>query len=138
MNIEVRTGIAMRKLHYQPHAPADPVFGATVPEWTTQALCAQVDPEIFFPEQGGSTEAAKRVCVGCPVRSECLAWALVNREPFGIWGGMSERERGALRRGKHVEINPPTVCETCGRGFRSGRSLSGHLRQTRHESSRAA
>lgn len=66
--------------------------------WQTDALCAQTDPEAFFPEKGGSTRDAKRVCEACPVRSECLDYAMAHDEKFGIWGGLSERERRRLRR----------------------------------------
>lgn len=66
--------------------------------WQERALCAQTDPEAFFPEKGGSTREAKRVCVSCEVRSECLEYALANDERFGIWGGLSERERRKLKR----------------------------------------
>ena len=66
--------------------------------WQERALCAQTDPEAFFPEKGGSTREAKRVCVGCEVRSECLEYALENDERFGIWGGLSERERRKLKK----------------------------------------
>lgn len=66
--------------------------------WQADALCAQTDPEAFFPEKGGSTREAKRVCDGCEVRSECLEYALENDERFGIWGGLSERERRKLRK----------------------------------------
>ena len=68
------------------------------PGWQEQALCAQTDPEAFFPEKGGSTREAKRICSGCEVRAECLEYALANDERFGIWGGLSERERRRLRR----------------------------------------
>lgn len=66
--------------------------------WQERALCAQTDPEAFFPEKGGSTREAKRVCTGCEVRSECLDYALDNDERFGIWGGLSERERRRLKK----------------------------------------
>ncbi len=66
--------------------------------WQSEALCAQTDPEAFFPEKGGSTRDAKRVCGACNVRSECLEYALTNDERFGIWGGLSERERRRLRK----------------------------------------
>jgi len=66
--------------------------------WQEQALCAETDPEAFFPEKGGSTREAKKVCLGCDVRVECLEYALANDERFGIWGGLSERERRRLRR----------------------------------------
>lgn len=68
--------------------------------WQDFALCAQTDPEIFFPEKGGSTREAKQVCLSCDVRSECLEYALTREEyeRFGIWGGLSERERRKLKR----------------------------------------
>ena len=67
-------------------------------DWQERALCAQTDPEAFFPEKGGSTREAKRICSGCDVRAECLEYALAHDERFGIWGGLSERERRRLRR----------------------------------------
>ena len=66
--------------------------------WQVRALCAQTDPEAFFPEKGGSTREAKKVCVGCEVRAECLEYALDHDERFGIWGGLSERERRKLKK----------------------------------------
>ena len=68
--------------------------------WQTDALCAQTDPEAFFPEKGGSTRDAKKICTSCEVRAQCLEYALLNDERFGIWGGLSERERRKLRRGR--------------------------------------
>ncbi|MFV2145773.1 WhiB family transcriptional regulator [Isoptericola sp. G70] len=86
-------------------APVLPLFGQDVVEddatllgWQERALCAQTDPEAFFPEKGGSTREAKKVCASCEVRSECLDYALENDERFGIWGGLSERERRKLKR----------------------------------------
>jgi WhiB family redox-sensing transcriptional regulator len=66
--------------------------------WQERALCAQTDPEAFFPEKGGSTREAKRVCLACEVRTECLEYALANDERFGIWGGLSERERRRVKK----------------------------------------
>lgn len=66
--------------------------------WQADALCAQTDPEAFFPEKGGSTRDAKQICQSCEVRSQCLEYALENDERFGIWGGLSERERRKLRK----------------------------------------
>ena len=66
--------------------------------WQADALCAQTDPEAFFPEKGGSTRDAKRICTSCEVRDACLEYALQNDERFGIWGGLSERERRKLKR----------------------------------------
>lgn len=87
--------------------------GAERDEWQSRALCAQVDPERWFPEKGGSTREAKRICngtadrEGCPVRAECLQYALDHDERFGIWGGFSERERRALRHGQDC------ICAGC-------------------------
>lgn len=79
-----------------------PGFGDTADDgqlaWQADALCAQTDPEAFFPEKGGSTRDAKKVCGSCPVKQQCLEYALSNDERFGIWGGMSERERRRLRK----------------------------------------
>jgi WhiB family redox-sensing transcriptional regulator len=83
-----------------PEAPS--VFDAapvTPDQWQDRALCAQTDPEAFFPEKGGSTREAKKICLGCEVRAECLDYALAHDERFGIWGGLSERERRRLKRG---------------------------------------
>ncbi len=66
--------------------------------WQEKSLCAQTDPEAFFPEKGGSTREAKRVCQSCEVQVECLEYALAHDERFGIWGGLSERERRRLKR----------------------------------------
>ena len=66
--------------------------------WQERALCAQTDPEAFFPEKGGSTRDAKKVCVSCDVRGECLEYALEHDERFGIWGGLSERERRKFKK----------------------------------------
>ena len=66
--------------------------------WQERALCAQTDPEAFFPEKGGSTREAKKVCLTCEVRDDCLEAALLKDERFGIWGGLSERERRKLKK----------------------------------------
>jgi WhiB family redox-sensing transcriptional regulator len=79
---------------------------ATDPEdrsWQNYANCLGVDPDLFFPERGASTREAKEVCRGCVVREHCLEYALVNGEKFGIWGGMSERERRRIRRARALE-----------------------------------
>jgi WhiB family redox-sensing transcriptional regulator len=84
-----------------PDSPDTPmlILAPTWPRrWQDAALCAQVGDDIFFPEKGGSTRDPKRVCRACPVRAECLEYALEHDERFGIWGGMSERERRRLKR----------------------------------------
>lgn len=74
-------------------------------EWPSRAVCSQTDPEAFYPEKGGSTRDAKKVCVGCPVRTQCLQWALDHDERYGVWGGLSERERRRLKQGV-IEYEP--------------------------------
>ena len=77
--------------------------------WHKDAACLEADPEIFFPERGGSSEAARSYCARCPVSEECLSYALENPKEYGIWGGTSERERWAIAfkgvpaRGAHYE-----------------------------------
>ena len=66
--------------------------------WWDFANCLGVEPDLFFPERGASTREAKEVCRGCVVLGDCLEYALDHGEKFGIWGGMSERERRRLRR----------------------------------------
>jgi WhiB family redox-sensing transcriptional regulator len=77
--------------------PTLPVMGFLNQPWVVDALCAQTDPEQFFPEKGGSTRIAKEVCASCFVQAECLDYALTTNERFGIWGGLSEHERRALK-----------------------------------------
>ena len=68
-----------------------------VEDWTVVAACRGMDPDELFV-QGAAQNRAKTVCSGCPVRTECLADALDNRVEYGVWGGMTERERRALLR----------------------------------------
>ncbi len=126
----------------------------TIPQgdWVLQGLCAQVDSEMFFPEKGGSSNQAKGVCQRCPVRAECLEYALENNEQFGIWGGKSERERRKLSAGtntapcpggcglmfatpinaaRHAEMahrDHFAICPDCGRDAGTQAGLSLHLR----------
>lgn len=76
--------------------------------WMRQAACRSVDPELFFPGRGESTREAKAACAGCPVRVECLDYAIANGERHGIWGGLSPRERRRARR-QHMRIARPPV-----------------------------
>jgi WhiB family redox-sensing transcriptional regulator len=71
--------------------------------WQVYANCLGVDPDLFFPERGASTREAKEVCRGCIVKDDCLEYALASGEKFGIWGGMSERERRRIRRQRAQE-----------------------------------
>lgn len=70
-------------------------------DWREQALCAQTDPELFFPEPGQSPRAALRVCADCPVRTHCLTDALTRRDiAFGVRGGLTPQQRQAVLRGE--------------------------------------
>lgn len=73
--------------------------------WQEEGLCRQVGGDLFYPGKGDpiSARAAKSVCRGCPVLVECGEHALEAREPFGIWGGMSERDRRLLRARRNRE-----------------------------------
>ena len=72
-------------------------------QWTTRALCRRIDPDTLFVP-GAAQNQVKTICQGCPVRTECLADALDNRVEFGVWGGMTERERRSLLR-KHPGVS---------------------------------
>ena len=65
--------------------------------WRDLALCREVDPELWFPSKGGTTAPAKAVCRRCPVQTECLEYALEHDERYGIYGGLSERQRRRLK-----------------------------------------
>lgn len=69
-------------------------------EWRELALCAELDPEVFFPEKGGSSANAKKICAACDVIDECLSHALEHGEKFGIWGGLSPKERQLMSPGE--------------------------------------
>ncbi|MET9443838.1 WhiB family transcriptional regulator [Streptomyces sp. NPDC006610] len=78
-------------MHFDTLTPADAA-------WRAQALCAQTGADFFFPEPGSSVREAKRICALCEMRPACLEYALENDERFGVWGGLSEKERLQLRR----------------------------------------
>jgi WhiB family redox-sensing transcriptional regulator len=65
--------------------------------WADSALCAQTDPDLWFPAKGESSVHAKRICMRCPVRQECREDVLTRVEEFGVWAGMVYDERHALR-----------------------------------------
>ena len=69
----------------------------TSPEWMANALCRRSDPDLFYPGTGHSSQEGRAVCARCPVRTECLAYAIEHREYYGVWGGLSERQRRHMR-----------------------------------------
>jgi len=87
---------------FSPPGTILPMHGETITAsamaWQEQALCAQTGADFFFPEPGSSVREAKRICAMCEMRSACLEYALNNDERFGVWGGLSEKERLGLRR----------------------------------------
>jgi WhiB family redox-sensing transcriptional regulator len=109
----------------QPAIPGPPPSGGTVEAgyegpteepsaWQTFAACTGVDPALFFPERGAATREAKAVCATCPVREECLEYALEHGEKFGIWGGKSERERRQIRRERGISKPRGRHLKPCG------------------------
>lgn len=83
-------------------------------EWRSRGLCRNKDPELFFPVgTTGPAEVqiaeAKKVCFRCPVRVECLNYAQIKPEDFGVWGGTTEEERRATRRRRRVEARTTLV-----------------------------
>lgn len=74
-------------------------------DWQDEALCAEVGGRLFFPERGESAGDAKRVCKLCPVRAECLSFAVTEGIRWGVWGGMDEDERAELGP-QHLDFRP--------------------------------
>lgn len=87
-------GVSVRRPEDVVHLPGVPA-GSMPPEWPG-ALCAQSDPDAWFPEKGGPVRRPKQICRACPHRAECLEWALEANEGFGIWGGLTALERRKL------------------------------------------
>lgn len=107
-------------------------------DWVKGAVCSETDPEIFHPEKGGSTRPAKAICGGCPVRAQCLQYALEHNEQFGVWGGLSERDRREFKTRK-----PVTHCVNRHEYAVTGRQVDGRcpecsrLRDRRYRQRRA-
>lgn len=97
--------------------PLELSTGEWLEDWGPYALCRDTDPDALFV-QGRAQREAKSMCRGCPVVAECLADALDNRTEFGVWGGMTERERRALlRRRPDVESWASVFSAAKGRTF---------------------
>lgn len=93
---QVCNACAARRRRAQKLPQASPTFPPI--DVLEQALCAQTDPALFYPERGDSLDPARAICSACPTRERCLQWAIDSREPFGIWGGHTAQERDKLRR----------------------------------------
>jgi len=110
--------VGERELSVTSERPDHRVRGRVVTEenWMAFAACRGMDPDFFFPARGVSTKDAKAVCAECPVREQCLEYAIEGRERFGIFGGLSERERRRIRKQRQLT-----------RRAASGGGWSGHL-----------
>lgn len=115
-----------------------PVLGmTTLPStgttWRDSALCAQVEPDLFFPEKDGRASIAKKVCMACEVRVECLEYALANDERHGVWGGISETGRRKLRAEPQQSVKKELApCGTTGayqRHVRNGEPVDDECRE---------
>ena len=95
-------------------------------DWASRGACRTSDPDTLFV-QGAAQNRAKAVCMGCPVRTECLADSLDNRVEFGVWGGMTERERRALLRRRPNVTSWRALLETARDEYESGGSRSSDL-----------
>lgn len=93
------------------------------PAWQTHAACRGAGPDLFYIDRGEPTAEAKAVCAVCPVTAQCLDFALIHHDTFGIWGGMSVRERRRLRRVPPAVpvIGASAICSCCGETFRPAR-----------------
>lgn len=89
---------------YPATLPLDADAGAEDLAWQDDALCMQVDGDVFFPDKGQPSAPAKRVCQDCPVKAECLEYALENDIHHGVWGGESEMDRRRIRRQRNRRL----------------------------------
>lgn len=86
-------------------------------EWRSRAKCSGLPPDIFFPERGQNTSiTVKKMCIDCPVRTECLEFAVLSNQQYGIWAGTSVKARRKLRRQYIIDnglhLTPITPTET--------------------------
>src|SRR5690606_26612296 len=91
-----------------------PLYPDELPTWRDGAACLGVDPDLFFPPQGGATNGAeaKQICGGCPVQAECLDYAVTTAQKYGIWGGTNERERREIRKQRGLIVRTESACGT--------------------------
>ncbi len=77
--------------------------------WMKAGRCAEMSPSTFFPSDGVGVESARKICAECPVREQCLEYALANRIDHGVWGGTSERQRRRILRARKLGLASSTV-----------------------------
>jgi WhiB family redox-sensing transcriptional regulator len=85
-------------------------------DWRADSACRTADPDLFFPVAGGTAASkqiakAQRICAGCPVKEQCLDYAMSTHEPAGIWGGTTPDERVRVRRARHRRVPQKPVVE---------------------------
>ena len=91
-----------------------------IKDWSDQAMCKDLDTQMFFPKRGEATKPIKIICSVCPVVKPCLEYAMKSSEKFGVWGGTSERERRRMRgmrsrqRSKGIELPLSSLMTMCG------------------------
>lgn len=83
--------------------PARLAGGRRSADWMVDAACRDMDPAVFFPEDGGGVESAQLICARCPVSRQCLDYALEHRVAHGVWGGASERSRARILRARRLQ-----------------------------------
>lgn len=106
----------------------DPVpYLGNLPRFTQPALCAETDPDMFFPEKGGTAHAPKAICRRCLARDECLAYALEHDVRDGVWGGTSPKERQRLQPAPRTPGRPAGSTKPIDHGKESGHQA--HLRR---------
>jgi WhiB family redox-sensing transcriptional regulator len=91
-------------------------------DWMKHAACKGEDATLFFPERTTPVGAAKLICHGCPVKTDCLEYAMAEQIKHGIWGGLSERQRRELRSERYHAgvLHPPKACAVCAAEFSPG------------------
>lgn len=73
-----------------------------LPIFDGDALCAETDPDAFFPEKGGKVRAVEAICAACEIRLQCLQWSMDNAEQHGTWAGVSENRRKQILRARRA------------------------------------
>jgi WhiB family redox-sensing transcriptional regulator len=106
----------IKVIGWQSEVPGWHLPDSDEPRWWDLALCAETDPELFFPEKGGGSRAAKQICRKCDVRAECLEDALANDERFGVRGGLSVSERDRIVKQQAASAFAPAVPQPCHAG----------------------
>lgn len=105
-------------------------------DWMDQAACRGRNPDIWFPEGAESAAQAKAICAGCPVRIECLEYAIETHTYSGVWGGLTDGERRRIRRSRRLPPRWNARCELCAKPFTasapSARYCSQACRQRNH------